>query len=104
MGKAEKALEKIRRNPASVRFDDLARVCDEYFGQPRQNGTSHKVYATPWSGDPRVNIQNKNGEAKPYQVRQVLAAISKIETMDAEEADPAEETDPLEEGSEEEEQ
>jgi len=28
--------------------------------------------ATPWQGDPRVNIQNDKGMAKPYQVRQVL--------------------------------
>jgi hypothetical protein len=30
-------------------------------------------------GDPRVNIQNDKGKAKPYQVRQVLAAIDKKE-------------------------
>ncbi len=32
-------------------------------------------------GDPRVNIQNKQGKAKPYQVKQVLEAIAKIEGM-----------------------
>jgi hypothetical protein len=37
------------------------------------------VFKTPWPGDPRVNIQNSNGQAKPYQVRQVLAAIDKKE-------------------------
>lgn len=31
----------------------------------------------PWPGGPRVNIQNDNGKAKPYQVRQVLKAIDK---------------------------
>jgi len=30
-------------------------------------------------GDPRVNIHNSNGQAKAYQVRQVLAAIEKLE-------------------------
>ncbi|MCR8526247.1 hypothetical protein NPM17_25495, partial [Escherichia coli] len=33
----------------------------------------HAVFKTPWTGDPRVNTQNSNGQAKPYQVRQVLA-------------------------------
>jgi len=28
---------------------------------------------------PRVNIQNAKGKAKPYQVRQVLAAIERLE-------------------------
>lgn len=33
------------------------------------------MYRTPWQGDPRVNIQNDHGKAKPYQVKQVLVAI-----------------------------
>ena len=33
----------------------------------------------PWAGDPRVIIQNSKGMAKAYQVRQVLAAIRKLE-------------------------
>ncbi|WP_244951276.1 hypothetical protein [Ruania zhangjianzhongii] len=33
----------------------------------------------PWPGDPRVNIQNRHGKAKAYQVGQVLAAIEKKE-------------------------
>jgi hypothetical protein len=36
------------------------------------------VFKTPWQGDPRVNIQNKKGKAKVYQVRQVLKAISRL--------------------------
>ena len=42
-------------------------------------GISHHIYKTPWQDDTRVNIQKgKNGKAKVYQVRQVLAAIKKI--------------------------
>lgn len=33
----------------------------------------------PWAGDPRVNIQDNHGKARAYQVRQVLAAIKKLE-------------------------
>jgi hypothetical protein len=32
----------------------------------------------PWKGDPRINIQDDKGKAKAYQVRQALAAISKL--------------------------
>jgi hypothetical protein len=39
----------------------------------------HSVFKTPWNGDPRVNIQNKNGMAKSYQVKQVLNAIERLE-------------------------
>ena len=79
MANTAKILKELRTNPKSVRFADLAKVCDEYFGEPRQKGTSHRVYRTPWPGDPRVNIQNDKGNAKPYQVRQVIKAIEKLE-------------------------
>ena len=69
----------MRANPTSVRFPDLAKVCQHYFGEPRQTGSSHRVYRTPWPGDPRVNIQDDHGKAKAYQVRQVLAAIDKLQ-------------------------
>lgn len=69
----------MRRSPQNVRYDDLAKVCDEHFGPARRRGTSHAVYKTPWAGDPRVNIQRGgDGLAKTYQVRQVLAAIDKL--------------------------
>lgn len=73
----------MRHNPCNVRFSDLARVCNHYFGEARQNKTSHLVYKTPWAGNPRVNIQEgKNGKSKVYQVRQVLEAIEKLEEVD----------------------
>lgn len=88
MGKTEKLIERMRRAPQNVRFDDLVKVCADYFGEPRQDGTSHKVYKTPWQGDPRVNIQRgKDGNAKAYQVRQVLAAIARLEADKEEESD-----------------
>lgn len=70
---------RMRRQPAEVRFSELRRVCEAYFGPPRQGSTSHVVFKTPWPGDPRVNIQNDKGKAKVYQVRQVLRAIEKVE-------------------------
>jgi hypothetical protein len=75
-------LATMRQNPKGVPFADLCKVCDTYFGKPRQSGSSHRVYKTPWQGDPRVNIQNASGKAKPYQVRQVLAAIERLERKD----------------------
>jgi len=75
----EKLLDKMRLEPANVSFNDLQKVCTAYFGKPRQSGSSHAVFKTPWPGDPRVNIQNAKGKAKPYQVRQVLQAIDKLQ-------------------------
>lgn len=81
MARIADIIRKARNSPANVRFRDLASVCDAYFGAPRQAATSHRVYRTPWPGDPRVNIQDDNGMAKPYQVRQVLMAIDNLEAQ-----------------------
>ena len=79
MAKIEDILLQMKRNPTDVRFSDLRKVCEFYFGKARQSGSSHCVYKTPWQGDPRVNIQNHNGKAKAYQVKQVLRALEKLE-------------------------
>lgn len=76
-------LGRMRENPQNVRFRDLCKVCDYYFGSPRQKGTSHRVYKTPWPGDPRVNIQSNKNNAKAYQVKQVLLALEKLELTHA---------------------
>jgi len=78
---AEK-LKQFKNNPKDVKFSELCKLCDFYFGDARQSGSSHKVYKTPWRGDPRVNIQNSKGKTKTYQVRQVLKAIERLEVED----------------------
>lgn len=75
----DQILSSMGANPVGVRYSDLMKVCAHYFGQPRQKGTSHAVFKTPWPGDPRVNVQSDKGKAKAYQVRQVLRAIAKLE-------------------------
>lgn len=69
----------MRNSPRNIRYNDLYKVCEHPFGPPRRHGGSHAVFRTPWPGDPRVNIQNDHGKGKPYQVRQVLTALTKKE-------------------------
>ena len=70
----------MRNNPRNVRYEDLKKVCEFYFGPARNSGGSHAVFKTPWLGDPRVNIQSEGPMAKAYQVKQVLAAIQRRES------------------------
>lgn len=74
-----KVIERMRTSPQGTRFDDAVKVAESFFGQPRSmQGGSHLVFKMGWPGDPRVNLQRgKNGEAKTYQVRQLLQAIDK---------------------------
>src|ERR1700733_475266 len=75
----DEILAEMRRNPAGVRFADACKVATHYFGPPRQNGTSHKVWKMPWPGDPRINMQaGEGGRAKAYQVRQAVAAVDTL--------------------------
>jgi len=78
MSRLDKLLAKIEASPNNVRFSDLCKVCDSFFGRARQRGTSHRIYKTPWADDPRINIQEKRGMAEAYQVRQVLAAVRRM--------------------------
>jgi hypothetical protein len=82
MARIDELVAEMRRNPKGIRFHDLCRVCDFYFGEARQASGSHRVYKMPWIGDPRVNIHNDKGMAKTYQVRQVLKAIERLESTD----------------------
>lgn len=71
-------VKKLENEAANTRFSFLLRVCGEFFGEPRING-SHHIFKTPWPGDPRLNLQMSKGKAKPYQVRQVIAALARLE-------------------------
>jgi len=79
MAKVEDIITQMEQNSNDIRFNDLCKVCNTYFGNARQNSSSHRIYKTPWQGDPRINIQNSKGKAKAYQVKQVLEAIKKLE-------------------------
>jgi len=79
MKKIENILLRMKENPEDVRFKDLCKVCSYYFGPTRQSKSSHKIYRTPWPGDPKINIQNNKGKVKVYQVKQVLLAVDKWE-------------------------
>ena len=83
MGQIKDILTQLKKSPANVRFIDLCKVCEYYFGEARQSGSSHRIYKTSWQGDPRVNIQNSKGKAKAYQVKQVLKAIERMEVENA---------------------
>jgi len=70
----EKLLKKIYSNHKNVRFNDLIIIVEAFgFVLTRSEG-SHSIYKNSkinkW-----INLQNKNGEAKPYQIKQFLALI-----------------------------
>ncbi len=85
MTKIVDVIDAMERNAKGISFNDLCKVCDHFFGKPRQTASSHRVYKTPWRGDPRINIQNDKGMAKNYQVTQVLLAIKRLKELENDE-------------------
>ena len=82
MASVDDIVEKMRRSPRGVSFKEPVRVCNHFFGKPRQLTGSRRIYRTPWQGEPWVNIQSDKGKAKPYQIRQILRAIAHLEEHD----------------------
>lgn len=73
----EEAIRELEGNESHVRFSRLLVICNQFFGKPRIVG-SHHIFKTPWTGDPRINLQQDKGNAKPYQVRQVLRCLRRL--------------------------
>lgn len=71
-------LQRARSSPASLRFRELCQLAECFdFVFKRQQG-SHAIYGRP--GWPRpMSFQDVKGMAKPYQVRQLLAAIDELQ-------------------------
>lgn len=71
----EELLAKLETEPQSISFVELRRICEHFFGQPRQRGGSHLIFKTGLREPALVNIQPQGKMAKAYQCRQVAAAV-----------------------------
>ena len=70
----KRLLQKILMSSQNVRFSDLVSLIEALgFGLERVNG-SHHIFKHPDIQE-MVNLQDARGEAKPYQVRQVVELI-----------------------------
>lgn len=78
MGKCQKIYARARASPANLRFEEACRLAECFgFQFVRQRGTSHRIYKYPgWTG--LLNFQSVHGEAKDYQVKQLLEAIDDL--------------------------
>ena len=72
-----KLLARISRGDMqNVDFGDFCRMLEALgFGNVRTSG-SHRIYAHDAIPE-LVNVQDVNGEAKPYQIRQALRLVER---------------------------
>ncbi len=83
MSKKDKLLAKIRKNPKSVRFEDLDAILARLGFQKRQKG-SHATYTR--QGLPPLTIPHPHRQpfVVPVYVKQFLAVIDELEDDDEE--------------------
>ncbi len=69
-----KLLQKILDGSKNIRFDDFVALVEAFgFRRVRITG-GHQIFEHP-SVDELVNLQNKKGMAKPYQMKQFLDIV-----------------------------
>ena len=72
----KKLLARIVNNQKNVQFNDFTTLV-EAFGFFRTRGEgSHSIYRKANISE-FINLQNENGKAKPYQIKQFLALVEK---------------------------
>ena len=78
MSKAEKLAAKILsgRSDQNFAFDDLCYVIERAGFQRRTGKGSHRIYYKDGIVE-IINVQPRNGKAKPYQVKQVRELLLK---------------------------
>lgn len=74
--KKRKLLEKALTGPKSMRFNEMVTLVEAFgFRLSRVSG-SHHIFAHPQVRE-LVNLQNVDGQAKPYQIRQFLQLVER---------------------------
>jgi predicted RNA binding protein YcfA (HicA-like mRNA interferase family) len=74
--KKRKLLEKALTGSKNMRFSDMITLVDAFgFRLSRVSG-SHHIFVHPQVRE-LVNLQNVDGQAKPYQIRQFLQLVER---------------------------
>jgi hypothetical protein len=71
--KPEKLLERIRTDKHNVRFWDFVRLVEAVGFKFAGQVGSHRGYRHPCGAI--LNLQDRDGEAKPYQIGQFLQLV-----------------------------
>ncbi len=69
-----KLLEKALRGSKNIRFGDMVTLIEAFGFRLSRVGGSHHIFEHPEVPE-IVNLQNRKGKAKPYQVRQFLELV-----------------------------
>jgi len=71
-----KRFQKILRSPNNVRFVELAAIVQAFGFQLLRTSGGHHIFGRPGIAE-QINLQDVNGKAKPYQIRQFLKLVER---------------------------
>lgn len=77
MGKKDKLTDKALENPQNLRFNELCKLAESFGMKKRKKKGSHVVYKRLENPKFSLSIQDVNGHAKPYQVKQLIDLLKK---------------------------
>ena len=72
----QKLLKQILNNQKNVKFNDFVTILEAFGFYCARTDGSHNIFKNTFVNE-IINIQNVNGEAKPYQIKQFLALVEK---------------------------
>lgn len=73
MSKKDKLLDKAINNPDGISFDDFCTIMKHQGWILDHQRGSHQIWYSPMSF--RLSVQDRNGKAKGYQVKQFLSRL-----------------------------
>ncbi|MDQ1354922.1 MAG: hypothetical protein QG657_5231 [Acidobacteriota bacterium] len=76
--KPEKILLKVLSGSKNIRFTEFIHLVEAFGFQLSRIKGSHHIFVHP-DVDELVNLQNVNGEAKPYQIKQFLELVEEYD-------------------------
>ena len=74
--KPRKLLAKALSNPANLRFTEMQRLVEAFGFRLLRITGSHHIYGRASAAE-QINLQNVGGNAKAYQVRQLLRLVER---------------------------
>jgi len=74
--KRPKLLVKALAKNANLRFDEMTRLVESFGFHLARVAGSHHIYSHPDIPE-LLNLQESDGKAKPYQVRQFLRIVER---------------------------
>jgi len=72
----KKLLEKILAGSKNVQFSEMVALVEAFGFELTRTKGSHFIFTHPEIPE-LINLQEKNGKAKPYQVREFLELVEK---------------------------